>query len=65
MEISVLMETIGTVGFPAAICIYLLWDRSRRDKIRESQISQHLDNVSENMKDMSTTLNKIKHYICE
>ena len=47
MDISGIVQVVGSLGFPIACCIYMFWYNSKRDSDEKEEREMHKQEVSE------------------
>lgn len=55
MDVSALTQLIGSLGFPIAMCIYLLWHQSKADENHKSE----MDKITEALNNNTLALTKL------
>ena len=61
MDINGLTQLIGSLGFPIAICVYLLWNQSKADEKHTEEmnkITEALNNNTLALTRLSERMNK-------
>lgn len=54
---DVLVQIIQTIGFPIAICVYLLYDRSQSDQLHKQEMDDMRKSMDESNQKMTDALN--------
>ncbi len=55
MDISALTQLIGSLGFPIAMCCYLLWHQSKQDE----KHSEEMDKITEALNNNTVALTQL------
>lgn len=61
MDINGLTQLIGSLGFPIAMCVYLLWNQSKADEKHAEEmnkITEALNNNTLALTQLSERMNK-------
>lgn len=61
MDINGLTQLIGSLGFPIAMCVYLLWNQSKADEKHTEEmnkITEALNNNTLALTQLSERMNK-------
>lgn len=57
--ISGLMQVIGSLGFPIAMCIYMVWVNQNKDKEHAEEVKRLADAINELKVVMQTILDRL------
>ena len=61
MDINGITQLIGSLGFPIAMCVYLLWNQSKADEAHQEEmnkITEALNNNTLALTHLSERMNK-------
>lgn len=63
MDIASIIQAVANIGFPAAICVYLLFREARQDERNAKQYEELRKTVSNNTKCMRELYTMVKELI--
>ena len=64
--INIISNLISSVGFPIAICIYLLYQNAKQDEFNrkaQENIEKAIDNNTKTINKLQDAINKLTNYV--
>lgn len=59
MDFNVIMQAIGSLGFPIAMCIALLWYMNKQTETHKAETSKMIEAINNNTLALSELKNEI------